>query len=78
LNRIYDSLSDELKLYFVNLQSVIDFSELTKEEMSYEKNRFFKNMPLLRKHSAEKIKSEQFCQLLEQQKLKLKNNNDDD
>lgn len=77
LNRIYDSLDDELKLYFVNLQSVIDFSELTKEEMSYEKNRFFKNMPLLRKHSAEKIKSEQFCQLLEQQKLKLKNNNDD-
>ena len=78
LMSIYNNLSDELKLYFVNLPSLIEFSELTKEELPFEKNRFFRNMPILRKHLDAKNKSSKFLKSLEQKGLKLIINNSHD
>ena len=54
LRDIYDGLSGELKLYVVNISTLIEISELPKESLPYEKARFFKQMPVLRRHAEEK------------------------
>ena len=41
LRDIYDGLSGELKLYVVNISTLIEISELPKESLPYEKARFF-------------------------------------
>ncbi len=71
LTKIYDNLSEELKLYAVNLSSLIDISELTEENLNYEKYRFFKNMPILRKHAEDKIIAKNFLNYLEQNNINL-------
>lgn len=54
LRDIYDGLSGELKLYVVNISTLIEISELSRESLPYEKARFFKQMPVLRRHAEEK------------------------
>ena len=54
LRDIYDELSGELKLYVVNISTLIEISELPRESLPYEKARFFKQMPVLRRHAEEK------------------------
>ena len=54
LRDIYDGLSGELKLYVVNISTLIEISELPRESLPYEKARFFKQMPVLRRHAEEK------------------------
>lgn len=51
LRKIYEGLSDDLKLYVVNLSTLIDISELTDDDLPFEKTRFFKQMPGLRQQS---------------------------
>ena len=54
LRDIYEGLSGELKLYVVNISTLIEISELPRESLPYEKARFFKQMPVLRRHAEEK------------------------
>ena len=54
LRDIYDELSGELKLYVVNISTLIEISKLPRESLPYEKARFFKQMPVLRRHAEEK------------------------
>lgn len=60
LRKIYDSLSEALKLYVVNISTLIEISELPQESLPFEKARFFKQMPILRKHAEEKIAAMKF------------------
>lgn len=60
LRKIYDSLSEALKLYVVNISTLIEISELPQESLPFEKTRFFKQMPILRKHAEEKIAAMKF------------------
>lgn len=62
LKEIYDNLSDELKLYVVNISTLIEISELPQENLPYEKSRFFKQMPILRKHAEEKMTAINFLE----------------
>lgn len=71
LREIYNNLSEELKLYVVNISALIDVCDLTEEDLPYEKNRFFKNMPILRKHKKNKILANEFLNMIEQKEQKL-------
>lgn len=54
LDDIYASFSEELKLYVVNVSSLVDISELQPENLIYERVRFLKQMPVLRAHAKDK------------------------
>lgn len=54
LDGIYASLSEDIKLYVVNVSSLIEISELPAENLVYEKARFFRQMPVLRAHAKDK------------------------
>ncbi len=69
LKTIYDGLSDELKLYVVNISTLIEISELPNDSLPYEKARFFKQMPILRKHAAEKQTAKLMLKDIEQVKM---------
>ncbi len=68
LEKIYENLDKDLKLYVVNLSTLLEIAQLSDEELVYEKNRFFKNMPALRKHSEDKIMATAFLKLIDQNK----------
>ncbi len=78
LTKIYKNMSDELKLYAVNLSILIEISELSEENLSYEKNRFFRNMPELRKHREDKITAERFLNYIKQNKIDIKSADEKD
>ena len=63
LNKIYDGLSDELKLFVVNVSTLVDIAEMTDDNLSFERARFFKQMPVLRQHYADSQQAKQFLQL---------------
>lgn len=63
LNKIYDGLSDELKLFIVNRSTLVDVSEMTAENLQYERARFFKQMPTLRQHYYDSLESKDFLLL---------------
>lgn len=54
LREIYTALSGELKLFIVNVSTLIEISEMPYESLQFERARFFKQMPVLKKHNAEK------------------------
>ena len=60
LNEIYDGLSNELKTYVVNVSTLVELSQLSPESLQYEKTRFFKQMPILKTHAADKKAAEKF------------------
>ena len=66
LQEIYSSLSDELKLFVVNVSTLVDIAEMSDESLQFERARFFKQMPQLKKHGAQKAAAQKF---LEQTKL---------
>lgn len=63
LEQIYDGLDEDLKLYLVNVSALIEFANIDEESLPFEKNRFFKNMPILRKHTEDKILAQEFLKL---------------
>ena len=71
LLKIYDNLSEELRLYLVNLNALIEFSEIPNESLTYEKNAFYKRMPVLRKHMKNKAAATQFLSLVNETKMRL-------
>ncbi len=63
LNKLYDGLSEELKLFVVNRSTLIDIAEMTDENLQYERARFFKQMPTLRQHYYYSIEAKEFLLL---------------
>lgn len=60
LNEIYAGLSGELKLFVVNVSTLVDIAEMTDESLQFERARFFKQMPVLKKHGANKNSAQLF------------------
>lgn len=69
LNRIYQSLSAEIRLYVTSLSELINISRMDKKELSYEKDRFLKAMPKLKENAEYRAKSERFMQFLESKEV---------
>lgn len=63
LDEIYGGLSDELKLFVVNTSTLIELAEMSPEAMQYERSRFFKQMPILKKQRANKIEAQKYLAL---------------
>lgn len=79
LNEIYDGLSDDLKLFVVNLSTLIEISELTPDNLIYERARFFRQMPLLRKHDSDAQNAKAFLAAVEKpKKIAAKSSKKDD
>ncbi len=64
LNEIYNALSAEIKLFVVNLSTLIEIAEMDGESRKYEKARFLRTMPSLREHAENKTQAEQFLRLV--------------
>ncbi|MCM1438042.1 MAG: replicative helicase loader/inhibitor [Roseburia sp.] len=60
LNEIYSGLSDELKLFIVNVSTLIEVAEMTDESLQFERARFFKQIPILKKHRENKAAAQKF------------------
>lgn len=63
LNEIYNALSDEVKLFVVNVSTLMEIAAMDSESRKFEKARFLKSMPSLREHASNKAQSEQFLKL---------------
>lgn len=64
LNEIYKALSEEIKLFVVNVSTLIEIAEMDDESRKFEKARFLKTMPSLREHAKNKAQAEQFLKLV--------------
>lgn len=69
LNKIYDGLSDDVKLYVVNVNELIRISELKygeedKTAFNIERQIFLKRLPDLRAHRTERAQAERFMRLI--------------
>lgn len=64
VNKIYSDLSDEIKLFVVNVSTLIEISAMDSESRKFEKARFLKTMPSLRQHAKDKVQAEQFLKLI--------------
>jgi len=60
---IYGSLSEELKLFVVNASTLVELAEMSPEAMQYERSRFFKQMPVLKKQRANKVEAQKYLAL---------------
>ena len=60
LQEIYSGLCKELKLFVVNVSTLVDIAEMTDESLQFERARFFKQMPQLKKHGAQKAAAQMF------------------
>lgn len=56
LTELFNSLDPELKAYLVNYSTLVELSEMANESLKYEKARFFKQLPTLRKHCMQQNK----------------------
>jgi len=64
LNAIFNGLDDKLKMYLVNVNTLI---ELDKSAMPYEKARFFKQIGIIRSKQAERQRAKEFLAVVEKQ-----------
>lgn len=60
LEKIYCGLSDELKLFVVNRSTLVDIAEMSPDSLQFERSRFFKQMPVLKKHRNDKAEAQKF------------------
>lgn len=72
LQEIYSGLSDELKLFVVNVSTLVDIAEMSGESLQFERARFFKQMPQLKKHAAQKASAQKFLEQSENNQKLLK------
>lgn len=49
LTQIFNSLEPEIKTYLVNYSTLVELSEMEEDSLKFEKSRFFKQLPTLRK-----------------------------
>ncbi len=54
LKEIYENLDDDIKLYVVNVSALVEISEMNDDSLLYEKARFLKQMPVLKKNKSDK------------------------
>jgi hypothetical protein len=66
INEIYNGLNEMLKLYVVNTSTLIEIAELEPDVLAFEKTRFFKHMPVLRKNNESRQQAAAFLQLTAQ------------
>lgn len=75
LKQIYEQLSNEIKLYVVNVSTLKELAELANrsddDSIKYEKARFLKLMPELRAKQASRNEAKQFLQLCETKGINL-------
>lgn len=75
LKQIYEGLSEEIKLYVVNISTLKELAELANrsedDSIKYEKARFLKLMPDLRTKQASRNEATQFLQLCEANGINL-------
>lgn len=64
LTEIYNSLDRAIQLYVVNISTLTELSELTEEALHYEKTRFLKQMPVLRKRVREREQAQQLLEMV--------------
>ena len=82
LDEIYNKLDERLKLFVVNRSTLIELSEMSEESLHYERARFFKQMPILKKHAEDKADARKFLaqtssmQSLPKGNLRIKDKND--
>lgn len=76
LQEIYSGLSDELKLFVVNVSTLVDIAEMTDDSLQFERARFFKQIPQLKKHGAQKASVQKFLEQSKTQQALLQNKND--
>ncbi len=76
LQEIYSGLSDELKLFVVNVSTLVDIASMTDESLQFERARFFKQMPQLKKHGAQKAAAQKFLEQTKTQQALLQHKND--
>lgn len=62
LEEIYAGLSDELKLFIVNRSTLVDIAEMPPDSLQFERARFFKQMPVLKKHRSDKAAAQKFLE----------------
>ncbi|MGN1103625.1 MAG: replicative helicase loader/inhibitor [Candidatus Coproplasma sp.] len=62
LNEIFNSLDQSLQAYVVNTSTLVELSELTTDDLKFEKARFFKQAPTLRKRATEQKKAQLFLE----------------
>ena len=72
LQEIYSKLSDELKLFVVNVSTLVDIAEMSDESLQFERARFFKQMPQLKSHGAQKAAAQKFLEQSESNQKLLK------
>lgn len=75
LREIYSGLSEELKLFVVNVSTLVDIAEMTDESLQFERARFFKQMPQLKKHGAQKAATQKFLEQSKTQQALLQQKN---
>lgn len=75
LNEIYNKLSDCLKLFVVNVSTLIDIAEMSTEALQYERARFFKQIPTLKKQRADISAAKNFLEQSKSRQALLQKNN---
>ena len=75
---IYSGLNEELKLYVVNVNELIELAEMSSESLLYERARFFNKIPILKKHRAKKVAAQLFLIKYKEEQALLQQKNDKD
>lgn len=76
LQEIYAGLSDELKLFVVNVSTLVDIAEMNDESLQFERARFFKQMPQLKKNVTQKAAAQKFLEQTKTTQTLLQHKND--
>ncbi|MGN0823478.1 MAG: hypothetical protein ACI4MB_00255, partial [Candidatus Coproplasma sp.] len=69
LNEVFNSLDQMLQTYLVNTSALVDLSELEEDSLKFEKARFYKQAPNLRKLTTERKKAQLFIENLKNAQL---------
>ena len=69
LTEVFNSLDQMLQTYLVNISTLVELSELEEDSLKFEKARFFKQVPNLRKRVIEQKKSKWFLENIQKAQL---------
>ena len=69
LTEVFNSLDQMLQTYLVNISTLVELSELEEDSLKFEKARFFKQVPNLRKRVIEQKKSKLFLENIQKAQL---------
>ncbi len=67
LQEIFNSLDKSVQLFVVNTSTLTEFAEMTDESLRYEKARFLKQLPALRKRGEERERAQRLLGTVKQQ-----------